>query len=304
MLRTHKLVVGLAMLLPVAIGCHHGKPKGPDPYQSQVQWKPYNGKKMRVVVSDFGNRSGYGGVQYSQTAQKMLSSALTQSGHFDVFEGDAIRSVIDQQAFQNTGLVDAASAVKIGGMTGAQFLVVGAITELGESHDSLGVGNISTETKTYKATIDVSVIDLSTGQTILADTQSASVADKSFQVGIFGKSSKSDDSRVVSAIRDSIDKVAQNLVDKTPTSGFDFQIANVDDSGKVYVNAGQGDVTPGQQLRVYRRGKEIKDPATGAHLDWEESEIGAVEVVEIKARSATCRILKGRSFAAGDVVRP
>ena len=106
------------------------------------------------------------------------------------------------------------------------------------------------------------------------------------------------------AIRSAIDKVAVGLVDKTPTSGYDFQIANVDDSGKVYINAGSGDVTSGQQLKVYRRGKEIKDPSTGAHLDWEESEVGLIEVLEIKAKVATCRILKGRSFSAGDVVRP
>lgn len=299
-----------ALILPLALaGCPKPPPEqaGGDPYKSQIQWKPYSGKKMRMVVQDFENRSGYGGTQFARTAQKMLSSALTQSGHFEVYEGDALKTVLAQQGFQNSGLTSMEGAAQLGGLVNAQFVVVGSITELGESRDRTDIGTISSDVLTYRATIDVSVIDVSTGQTILSDTQTATIADKSVRVGVIGRSSKSDDSKLTAAIRDSIDKVAFNLVEKTPTSGFDFQIANVDGSGKITINAGQGDVSTGQQLRVFHRGAEIRDPATGAIIDHEEEEIGVIEVVEVKQKVAYCRIVKaakGRSFVVKDIVRP
>jgi curli biogenesis system outer membrane secretion channel CsgG len=299
-------ILAASAVLPLLVGCPKPPPaQGGDGYQSQIQWKPYNGKKMRLAIMDFENRSGYGGMQFARTAQKMLATALTSSGHFDVFEGDAIKSVLAQQAFQNSGLTNAEGATKIGGMVNAQFVVLGTITELGEIRDKTQLGTVSQDVLTYWATVDISVINTQTSQTIISGSQTATISDKTTRIGLVGgKSTRSDDSRLNQAIRDSIDKVALQLVEKTPTSGFDYQIANVDAAGKVTINGGQGDFQPGQQLKVFRRGKEVLDPATGAHLDWEETEIGVIEVVEVKASVSYCRIVKGRSFAAQDVVRP
>src|SRR5262245_40758030 len=89
------------LLLPILAGC--GKPqKIENPDQSQIKWPVYNGKKSKVIVIDFDNTSSYSnGGQYARAAQKMLSAALVQSGRFDVIEGDALKAIIAQQAFQN-----------------------------------------------------------------------------------------------------------------------------------------------------------------------------------------------------------
>lgn len=300
-------ILSAAIVFPLLWSCFSPPPpnSGADMYQSQIQWAPYTGKKMRLVVTDFENRSGYGGTQFARAAQKMLGAALTQSGHFDVFEGDALYAVLAQQGFQNSGLVNASSAVKVGGLIGAQFVVLGAITELGETRDRVDVGSFGSEKHVYRATIDVSVVNVQTGQTIISDTQTALVTDKSVKIAGIGRRVRSDDSRLNLAIRDAIDKIAVNLVEKTPTSGFDFQIASIDENFKVAINAGAGDnMTPGQQLRVYHKGAEIKDPATGEVIGYDETEIGVIEVVEVKAKLSYCRIISGRGFQVGDIVRP
>jgi curli biogenesis system outer membrane secretion channel CsgG len=302
--RNRILLVAAALFLPLLAGCP--KPNG-DPSQitSQVKWKPYNGKKMRVAITSFSDSSGYREGQVgAKGATRMTATALTNSNHFQVFEEAQVNKVMQQLGFQNSGLVTPESAAQVGKLIGAQFVLAGNITQLGVQDDFTNLIYATRRVVTYKVTIDFSLVNVQTGETVVADSQSAQVSDtQTFVLGI-GKSRATDDqSKVLEAVRDAVDKAAQNIVDKTPTSGFDFKVAAVS-GGKVTINAGDGEFKPGQQLRVYRPGAEVKDPETGQVVDIEVSEVGMIEVAEVKGKVSYCKVIKGKDFRAGDIVRP
>ena len=106
MLRFKAIALGVALLAPLAVGC--GKKNKVDPTVSQITWQPYNGKKLRIVVADFTNKSPYSGSgnSFGEVASRMLASSLTQSGHFEVYENATVKPLLEQQAFQNRRRTD------------------------------------------------------------------------------------------------------------------------------------------------------------------------------------------------------
>jgi len=94
----------------------------------------------------------------------MLSGALFRTGCFDLVERKNIERLIQEQKLQQSGMVDMATAVKIGKLLGAQAVVTGAVTEIGVSAVSF-IANITT----VRVSIDVRVIDVETGKILAAE---------------------------------------------------------------------------------------------------------------------------------------
>lgn len=305
MIRKSLLALAAVLMLPLLAGCPKPKPGNPDAVTSQVKWAPYAGKKMRVAIVPFSDSSGYREGQVgAKAATRMLATALTNSGHFQVFEEAQVEAAMRQLGFQNSGLVTPESAAQVGKAIGAQFIISGNITQLGVSDEFTNLIYASRRVVTYKTTVDISVVNIQSIETVVADSQSATSNDTQTYVLGIGKSKATDDqSKVLEAIRDAVDKSAQNIVAKTPTTGFDFKVAAFS-GGKVTINAGDGDFKVGQQLRVYRPGAEVKDPETGQVVDIEVTEIGMIEVAEVKGKVSYCKVVKGKDFKSGDIVRP
>ena len=59
----------------------------------------------------------------------------------------------------------------------------------------------------------------------------------------------------------------------------------------------------GDQLSVERVTKEIRDPTTGNVLRRLTDKLGVIEVTEVDAGSAVCRIVSGSGFQVGDLAR-
>lgn len=82
-------------------------------------------------------------------------------------------------------------------------------------------------------------------------------------------------------------------------SGGGRPVSINDPKGKVTVSA----VFPaGTQLKVLRQGRAVLDPNTGS-IDYEETQVGILEVVETTDAASYCRIIAGQQFAVGDLVR-
>lgn len=72
----------------------------------------------------------------------------------------------------------------------------------------------------------------------------------------------------------------------------------------VYLNAG-GDrnVQPGLTLNVWRPGRTLTDPGTGAVLEVEMARIGSVRVETVRARLSTASVIDGEPPTRGDVLK-
>ena len=61
----------------------------------------------------------------------------------------------------------------------------------------------------------------------------------------------------------------------------------------VYLNMGGEKIARGQRFSVYSLGEELIDPYTGESLGAEEEEIGVIEIVDVKPKFSTARMIDG-----------
>lgn len=121
--------------------------------------------KIRVAVVGFDvHAKDYGVREIEMKTIDMLSTALFKTGCFDLVERKNIEKVFQEQKFQQSGMVDTATAVIIGKLLGAQAIVTGAVSEIGISAASF-IANITT----VRVSIDVRVIDVETARILIAE---------------------------------------------------------------------------------------------------------------------------------------
>jgi curli biogenesis system outer membrane secretion channel CsgG len=300
---TQRLMAALlgVLLLPIMPGCP--KPKTPTNTEvSNVKSDGYSGKKAKIIVVEFDNNS-YNGYSFGDAATKMLSSALVNTQRYSVIEKDNLREILQQQGFQNSGLTEPGTAAKIGKILNAKYIVKGDITEISSNTRDVNASRIGVNTLKYKAVVDIVVVDVETGETVIAVTGDATLTDRAFRLAFIDTSKSGDFERLKSTLRDAIDKTIPQIIPKMPFAVLNaFKIANVQ-GGKITV-AASGELKVGDKLRVTRRTKEVTDPDTGSVIDFETEEVGVIEVVEVKGKVTYCKIVSGTGFAAGDVVEP
>lgn len=101
-------------------------------------------------------------------AADVATDDLVNSGRFDVVERTQLKKILDEYALSNTGLVDQTTAVPIGHLTGAQYILVGSINAVTARKSQTTV--VGAGTLRYKVSADVSLrmVDAETGRIVLA----------------------------------------------------------------------------------------------------------------------------------------
>jgi curli biogenesis system outer membrane secretion channel CsgG len=168
---------------------------------SQAQSEAANGPKARITVgniidksSDAGKRSlgrqlgilnrnaGNGNApdvtSVTSGIRDMLTTALFNSNRFIVLERENIKDVLVEQDFAASGSVGDSTSIPLGGLEGAELLVVGAITgfDAGIGGGAFPVpipigrnGDFATLNLAYKrgfVSMDLRVIDVKTGRVV------------------------------------------------------------------------------------------------------------------------------------------
>ena len=100
-----------------------------------------SGPKMIVCVDQFEG-AGNLGWDEGPVMGAMLTDALMQSGRFLVVERPKLDNAIKEQDLGAAGRINSQTALKIGAIVGAQFLIQGTVTQFepGESGQSGRVG--------------------------------------------------------------------------------------------------------------------------------------------------------------------
>ena len=122
--------------------------------------------KAAVTWNHFGN--------YAGTAGEDAGFELQRSGRFEVIEREQLQAIVDEHSLNMTGLVNPASAVEIGKMSGADFVAIGSVTSL-TAKSSAGVANsggmggtmAGGQIYTVSAKVMLRVVDVKTGRVVL-----------------------------------------------------------------------------------------------------------------------------------------
>ncbi len=281
--------------------------------------------KPRVAVIEFKNKVpdwGWYWYHAGAQAQDMFVTELVGTHKYRVIEREQLQAIMQEKNLSLSGDIDPKTAIKAGKLLGVEYLITGALTELGSKKTGvhvpgglLGRFQPSTDVGTSKmdCTIDARAINTTTGEIVWADKASQSSSD--VKVFVAGAGGGVDDQRKLDhLVRPVVAKLAASLAKenlgtsgvggKGDTSGVAGKIARVD-GGTIYVNVGsEAGVKEGDEFSVFRTGEVIKDPDTGEVLGANETKVGKIRIVAVRgARLSTATAVSGSGFRSGDALR-
>lgn len=287
-----KKTIGFVLAASFLVGCAGivNEPKvnsTPMSPKASIDKGDYQGLKRKVAIARFGAQAKYGssdlfGVSYdvSKQATDILSSKLTESGKFIMLERSDLDLVLKEQNYQNI------SPAKVG----ADYLLVGSITEFGRKERS-EVGVFSrTKIQTAYAGVSVRIVDTKTGQIIYGTNGSGeaqSEAGKTFGIGAHqGYDATLNDRAIAAAMDNVINKIMQNLMDK-PWRSY---ILSSENGGIIMAGGKSQNIKVGDKFGIFKQGKKIKNPQTGMLVELPGAKIAEVQVVNQSGTNYTDEI--------------
>jgi curli biogenesis system outer membrane secretion channel CsgG len=175
-----------------------------------------SGPKKRIAVMQFGVEAPntYGSQRIDLTAAEMLTTALFKTGKFIVVERSTLDKVLKEQGLGLSGFIDTSTAAKVGTILGVQVLVTGAVSQIGIAVKEIGIGGYGGQMVTMSVSLDVRLIDTTTGAILMADVGRGSHSTPSVRVGSTGRSQGTNDrsESVGKALREATDNVAQRII--------------------------------------------------------------------------------------------
>jgi curli biogenesis system outer membrane secretion channel CsgG len=222
----------------------------------------HKGPKLRVGIVDFMNKTSYGAGRLGSSASDILTTELFKTGAFIIVERAQLKQVLGEQALGQTGAVNPETAAQAGKVLGLNALVTGSVSQFGVSTGGADYGIYKQKVQTAKCTVDVRVVDASTGQLLFADSGKGEFERKAQEVLGLGTRAGYDETLGQEALRSSITKFMDNLVQQLQNVEWSGRIASVSGSD-IYINVGRDvGLKMGDTLIVQTLGKEIYDPQT------------------------------------------
>ena len=172
----------------------------------------YSGKKIPIVVMDFETRVPGQGWQVGHGASDMLITALVKTKKYKVYERDRLNALMKEQKLQMSGAVDMSTAVQIGKLVGAKYILTGAVTEFGVAQSGAhGGGWFDVGKKHYRAAVDVRAVNVQTGEIVFADTGSGALKSSAVSVLGFGGGESYDEKKASESMRMAIEDVMSRI---------------------------------------------------------------------------------------------
>ncbi len=177
-----------------------------------------------IGVAEFTNQTAAswwrGGVGWDLS--NMLSNELSSTNDFRVVERTKLQSVLEEQNLAASGRVSASTGAKIGKLTGAQYLITGAVSAYEENASSTGGGfsikgiGLGGKKSTAYMAIDLRVINTTTGEveysrTVEGHSESSGVAVGISRGGFGGNLAHEENTPAGKAIRAALVEASEYL---------------------------------------------------------------------------------------------
>ena len=296
-----RLVAIFSIFSVLLLGCSTAtvesvhKPETQPQISKTIESTDVKGLKRKVVIARFSNETKHGNSflldesndRIGKQASDILAARLTDSGKFLMFERQDLDKIKAEQ--------------DLAGITpktvGADYLIIGSVSEFGRTTTS-EVGIFSRNLKQRaNATVNVRLVDVTTGQIIFSQEgsgESLSEANRVFGVGeSAGYDSKLDDEALSAAISKLVSNLIENLLDK-PWAAY---ILDVQQS-QIIVSGGESQgLKLGDELRVMKRGRMVKNPQSGLEIELPREEIARLKVISFMGKGnnevSICKLASG-----------
>ena len=223
----------------------------------------------------------------------MLETSIANTNKFELVERSRIGDLISEQALSAGGITQGNG--QIGGISGVDYLIYGSITKLGTETSDIKLGDYKSKSKTGVMSVDLRVVDTSTGSIKISETVEVESSISS-GLNIDGRSIGGDEADPLSTVQRA---AAIEIAGKISLSIFPIKVVNVS-GNQVYLNYGSSILSKCSwtdsdscYLKIVSLGEGFTDPDTGEILGADEEYIGSVEVVDPKNKYSIANILEG-----------
>ena len=281
--------------------------------------------KPRVAVLEFKNKAeGYGwsGYKAGQAAQDMLVTELVKKGGYRVMEREQLEAILQEKNLSLSGDIDPKTAVKLGKMIGVEYLIAGAVTELGVADRNINVpellrraGAVGERPKPEdgRGRGCAGVLDDDRRDRVGRHRERVHVRLERVRRGRGRRRRRPRQARPDPAARrrqarrvarpdEDLDERARRHVATPPASSARSRRSC---GSTLYVNVGsEAGVKEGDEFTVIRAGEVIKDPDTGEVLGANESTVGRVRITAVMGpRLSKAAAVSGTVYKVGDVLK-
>ncbi|HEV8123586.1 MAG TPA: CsgG/HfaB family protein [Gemmatimonadales bacterium] len=302
MRRSVRLAAVLALAFPAVVRAQRPVPLVLPPGWNDSWFEKLDqGQQPRTVVAVMN----FAGAEVlEQRLQIQISDALVtsmvQAGRFDVVERQRLDLVMNEQNLHQRGLVDPATAARVGKILGAQLVVYGVLTGATEQK----IDKFSYDLIRIEVSMDVRAVDVSTGKVAISETAKGTAEARIITSadGTILSGPTNYDPLYHEASRQALDRAAALVSGAVPLVGFVVATEN----RTVTLDLGESrGVKTGDTFIVFRRGEPLLHPVSHAQIGWNKTVLAAIQVTDTENDLSHGRILNiasGAELKPGDLV--
>ncbi len=236
--------------------------------------------KRKVAIGRFSNETEYGkGLFYDKQNDPMgkqaldiLSAKLGASGKFLLLERNDLMTLLEEAKRSSASPEQA---------IGADYVIIGSITEFGRKSTSQSKVFSSSKTQMVEAAVSIRLVDVGTGQIIYTDEGkgAADITTKTSFVGTGGHAGY-DASLSDKAIAAAIDQLVENIINKLSDKPWKSYFLSYDNDAIIIAGGKSQGIMPGMIFDVMSKGKQVENPQTGIKITLPGKTIGKIRVTE------------------------
>ncbi|MGM9780323.1 MAG: CsgG/HfaB family protein [Candidatus Cryptobacteroides sp.] len=231
--------------------------------------------KRKVAIGRFTNETQYAkGLFYDKENDPMrkqaldiLSSKLAASGKFILLERDDLDVLVAEAG---------SSMNKIG----ADFIILGSITEFGRKAEGEQKVFSSTKTQTAEAGVSIRLVEAATGLIIYSDEAKGYAETTTKQTMGIGGTAGYDATLSDKAISSALGQLVENIINKCMDKPWRSYFLSVEDGSYIISGGASQGLASGDVFTVYKKGKTVTNPQTGLKIELPGTKVGTVSVLQ------------------------
>lgn len=233
--------------------------------------------KRKVAIGRFSNETQYAkGIFYDKENDPMgkqaldiLSTKLASSGKFILLERSDLSTLLEECQKNGGG-----SAT-----IGADYMIIGSITEFGRKNTGKNGVFSSQKTQTVDAAVAIRLVDVSSGLIIYSDEAKGSAELTTKTTMGVGGSASFDATLSDKAISQAIGQLVENIINKCTNSPWKTYFISSDADGTLIAGGASQGIKESMKFAIKTKGKKVKNPQTGIMINLPGKQIGTATIL-------------------------
>ena len=229
--------------------------------------------KRKVAIGRFSNETQYAkGLFYDKENDPMrkqaldiLSSKLAASGKFILLERDDL-DVLVSETGENMNKI------------GADYIILGSITEFGRKTEGQQKVFSSTKTQTVEAGVSIRLVEAATGLIIYSDEAKGFAETSTKQTMGVGGTAGFDATLSDKAISAALSQLVENIINKCMDKPWRSYLLSIEDGTFIISGGSSQGLSAGDIFNVYLKGKTVTNPQNGMKIELPGKKMGTITI--------------------------